>query len=118
MTEEDRKRIYYYVLWPNVFFSLHPDYLMVHKAWPLSPSRSLVENEFYFDPKVMAQPDFDPSDAVDIWDIINKQDWHVCELAQKGTRSRAWHGGRYSEQEILVWDFDAYYQEQMGRNGP
>ncbi|MCI4352276.1 MAG: aromatic ring-hydroxylating dioxygenase subunit alpha [Thermoplasmata archaeon] len=118
MTDEDRKRIYYYVLWPNTFFSLHPDYLMVHRAWPISPHQSLVENDFYFDPQAMAQPDFDPSDAVQIWDTINKQDWHVCELAQKGTRSRNWHGGRYSEQETLVWDFDAYYQEQMGRNGP
>ena len=116
MTAEDRKRIYYYVLWPNTFFSLHPDYLMVHTAWPISPSRSRVENSFYFDPTEMAKPEFDPSDAVGVWDIINKQDWHVCELAQKGTHNRNWHGGRYSEQEALVWDFDAYYQDQMGRD--
>ena len=116
MTDEDRKRIYYYVLWPNTFFSLHPDYLMVHTAWPISPSRSRVENSFYFDPSEMAKPGFDPTDAVGLWDIINQQDWHVCELAQKGTQSRDWHGGRYSEQEALVWDFDAYYQERMGRD--
>jgi phenylpropionate dioxygenase-like ring-hydroxylating dioxygenase large terminal subunit len=118
MNEEDRKRIYYYVLWPNSFFSLHPDYLMVHKTWPISAGRSVVENEFYFDPDAMAKPDFDPTDAVGVWDIINRQDWHVCELAQKGTRQRDWHGGRYSEQEALVWDFDTYYQEQMGRDTP
>ena len=118
MTPDDRKRIYYYVLWPNTFFSLHPDYLMVHRAWPISPGRTRVENEFYFDPQEMAKPDFDPADAVGVWDIINRQDWHVCELAQKGTQSRNWHGGRYSEQETLVWDFDAYYQDRMGRNPP
>jgi Rieske 2Fe-2S family protein len=118
MSEEDRKRIYYYVLWPNTFFSLHPDYLMVHTAWPISPGRSRVENGFYFDPEVMTKPDFDPSDATGVWDIINRQDWHVCELAQKGTQTRNWHGGRYSEQETLVWDFDAYYQDRMARDTP
>ncbi len=114
MTGEDRKRIYYYVLFPNAFFSLHPDYLMVHRTWPVSPSQSVVENDFYFDPATMARPGFDPTDAVQIWDTINRQDWHACELAQLGTRSRVWHGGRYSQQERLVWDFDAFYLREMG----
>ena len=30
---------------------------------------------------------FDPSDAVEFWDLTNRQDWHVCELQQRGTRS-------------------------------
>ena len=28
--------------------------------------------------------DFDPSDAVGFWDKVNGEDWHVCELTQKG----------------------------------
>ena len=24
------------------------------------------------------------------WDLTNRQDWHVCELQQRGTRSRSW----------------------------
>ncbi len=116
MTAEDRKRVYYYTLFPNFFFSLHPDYLMVHRTWPVSPSHSTVECEFYFDPTTMAREDFDPSDAFDIWDATNKQDWGVCELAQKGTGSRRWHGGRYSAQESLVYDFDTFVQEQLGRS--
>jgi len=113
LTEVDRQRISYHVLFPNTFFSLHPDYLMIHRSWPISPSHSRVENEFYFDPEVMARPDFDPSDAVDIWDEINQQDWRVCELAQKGTHSRVWRGGRYSDQESLVCDFDLFVKDEM-----
>ena len=32
----------------------------------------------------MARPDFDPSDAIDFWDLTNRQDWHVNELTQLG----------------------------------
>ena len=115
ITKEDAGRVYYYVVFPNMFFSLHPDYLMVHRCWPVSPSHSRVENEFYFPPEAMARPDFDPSDAVDLWDEINRQDWAVCELAQAGTRSRAWNGGRYSDREALVRDFDEFVAEELRR---
>ena len=113
MTEDDRKRIYYWVVFPNMFFSMHPDYLMIHRDWPLSASHSKIECEWYFDPEAMARPDFDPSDAVDMWDEINRQDWAVCERTQLGVGSRAWSRGRYSDQEPLVYDLDKAYTERM-----
>lgn len=113
MTEEDRRRIYYYVVFPNLFWSLHPDFLMIHRTWPVDAGHSRVECEFYFDRETMARPDFDPTDAVELWDLINRQDWAVCERTQKGMRSRAWKGGRYSAQEPQVHDFDAYVTEQL-----
>ncbi len=54
----------------------------------------------------MAQPDFDPSDAVDFWDLTNRQDWAVCELQQRGTASAAYTPGRYSLMEDMVHAFD------------
>jgi Rieske 2Fe-2S family protein len=115
MTDDDRGRVYYYVVFPNLFFSLHPDFLMVHRVWPTSPSHSRIENEFYFPRAVVEAPGFDPSDATDLWDEINRQDWEVCELAQDGASSRAWHGGRYSDRETMVADFDAFVVEELGR---
>jgi len=113
MTEEDRRRIYYFVLFPNLFFSLHPDFLMVHTVWPASPSHSRIECEWYFDSRTMARDDFDASDAVDLWDLINRQDWSVCEDTQRGVSSRRWTGGRLSNQERMVHDFDKYYTWRM-----
>ena len=118
MTAEDKKRVYYYVVFPNMFFSLHPDYLMVHRSWPTSPSHSRIENEFYFTPEAIAAKDFDPRDAIDLWNEINLQDWAVCALAQEGTGSRAWNGGRYSDQEELVRDFDAFVTQELARANP
>lgn len=114
-TSEDRRRVYYYVVFPNLFFSLHPDYLMIHRTWPVSPSHSHVENEFYFAPEAMTATDFDPGDAIDLWDEINQQDWAVCELAQEGMGSRAWRGGRYSDRERMVRDFDEFVAEELRR---
>ena len=30
------------------------------------------------------RPDFDPSYAVDFWDLTNRQDWAACESVQRG----------------------------------
>lgn len=117
LNEEDKRRIYYYLIFPNMFFSLHPDYLMVHTVWPEGPTRSTVINEFFFEPATMQRPDFDPSDAIGIWDIINRQDWQACERVQLGMMSRASVPGRYSEMESLVYDFDRYVLKVLRKKG-
>jgi Rieske 2Fe-2S family protein len=106
ITPEDERRIYYYVVWPTTFLSIHPDYLLVHRLIPNGPSRTKIICELLFEPETMARPDFDPSDAIAFWDLTNSQDWHVCELQQRGTASRSWVAGRYSNQEASVHAFD------------
>ena len=105
MTEEDHKRIYYSVVWPNMLYSLHPDYLMLHFITPLEPGRTHVRCEWYFEPREMAKPDFNPDEAIEFWDLTNRQDWYVCELQQQGTKSRAFTQGRYSAMESSVHGF-------------
>jgi hypothetical protein len=106
MTSEDERRIFYYVLWPAAFLSIHPDYLLVHRLIPVAPDRTTVICQLLFEPETMARPDFDPSDAIAFWDLTNSQDWHVCELQQRGTRSSSWVSGRYSNLEASVHAFD------------
>jgi Rieske 2Fe-2S family protein len=117
MTEEDDRRIYYSVIWPNQLFSLHPDYLMLHWVTPLEPGRTIVRCEWYFDPAEMAKPDFRPDDAIEFWDLTNRQDWHVCELQQQGTKSRAYTAGRYSSMESSVHGFDLMVADRYANDG-
>jgi phenylpropionate dioxygenase-like ring-hydroxylating dioxygenase large terminal subunit len=117
MTEEDQNRVYYFVIWPNQLLSLHPDYLMLHWLFPLEPGRTLIRCEWYFDSTEMAKPDFDPSDAIDFWDLTNRQDWHVCELQQRGTKSRAYSAGRYSAIESSVHGFDLMVADRYAGDG-
>lgn len=112
--KEDMRRIYYFLIFPSMFFSLHQDYLLIHTVQPQDATHSKIICEWYFEPETMAKPDFDPADAIKIWDVINRQDWHVCELAQKGVNSIAYAPGRYTELEGTVHDFDAYILQVMG----
>jgi Rieske 2Fe-2S family protein len=117
MTEADLGRVYYAWIWPNLLFSLHPDYLMTHQVWPKDAEHSTVICELYFDPAAMAEPDFDPSGPADFWDRTNREDWHVCELQQAGTRSRAYTPGRYAAIERMVHSFDARVADRYAGDG-
>jgi Rieske 2Fe-2S family protein len=113
---EERSRVYYYTIFPSMLLSLHPDYVMVHYVRPLDASRTHVVCEWYFAPEAMQQAAFDASDAVDFWDLTNRQDWHVNELTQLGIASRAYTPGPYSQQEGLLHAFDTHYLAIMNRD--
>jgi glycine betaine catabolism A len=106
LSEADRRAVLYFALFPNLLVSLHPDYVMLHTLWPRGAGRTEVLCEWYFEPETVAQPGFDPADAVDFWDTVNRQDWHVCELVQRGVGSRGHRPGRYTATEHTVHAFD------------
>jgi glycine betaine catabolism A len=104
--EEDFRLVFYYSIFPNMLLSLHPDYVMVHQLLPQSPERTLILCDWFFHPEAFKQGHFDPDDAVEFWDMVNRQDWHVCELSQQGIASRAYEPGPYSARESIpaAWD--------------
>ena len=109
---DDLSSVYYYALFPNALVSLHPDYVMLHTLWPRSPGHTTVTCEWLFEPATIAADGFDPSDAIDFWDKVNRQDWHVCELTQMGVRSRGYVAGRYTTHEYDVHAFDRMVAER------
>jgi Rieske 2Fe-2S family protein len=117
ITDLDDRRIYYYLLWPSTFLSIHPDYLLVHRLEPAGPGHTRIVCDWLFEPEAIAAPGFDASAAVAFWDLTNRQDWHVCELQQRGTRSRSWIAGRYSNQEPSVHAFDLMVADRYARDG-
>ena len=106
LTPEDARRVYYYAIFPNMLLSLHPDYMMVHTLWPQGPDRTINICEWHFHPAELARPGFNANDAIEFWDMTNRQDWHVCELSQAGIGSRAYTPGPYSNREDLLYAFD------------
>ncbi|CAN5586839.1 aromatic ring-hydroxylating dioxygenase subunit alpha [soil metagenome] len=117
LSEEDARRIYYFVVWPNLLLSLHPDYVMTHQVWPVDAERSHVICDWYFEPSTMEGADFDAGDAVEFWDLTNRQDWAVCERQQEGTRSRTYVPGRYSLMEDMVHAFDLMVADRYAHDG-
>jgi glycine betaine catabolism A len=112
LTEEDERKVLYFALFPNALISLHPDYVMLHTLWPREPGRTEVVCEWFFEPATMAAEGFDASDAVSFWDQVNREDWHVCNLAQRGMGARAFTPGRYTIQEGDVHEFDVMVAER------
>jgi glycine betaine catabolism A len=112
LPEDELRHVYYFALFPNTLVSLHPDYVMLHTLWPREPGATDVVCEWLFEPDTIAAPGFDPSDAIEFWDQVNREDWHVCELAQKGVGSRGYRAGRYSTHEGDVHAFDVMVAER------
>jgi Rieske 2Fe-2S family protein len=112
LTERDARTVLYYVLFPNALVSLHPDYVMLHTLWPRASGRTEVVCEWLFEAATMEAEGFDPSDAVEFWNQVNREDWHVCELSQRGMQSRGFEPGRYTTQEGDVHKFDVMVAER------
>jgi Rieske 2Fe-2S family protein len=108
--------MYYGVFqFPNLMVNLHPDSVMAYLVYPNGPDRTTIISEFYFRPEALALPGFDPSPTVDLWDVISRQDWVVCERAQRGVSSRAYKGGVYPRKDRLLFDFNERWRTEMGR---
>jgi phenylpropionate dioxygenase-like ring-hydroxylating dioxygenase large terminal subunit len=113
---ENLQQVFYYSIFPNMLLSLHPEYVMVHQLWPQSPERTLIVCDWLFHPDAAraGQAVYNPDDAIEFWDMTNKQDWHVCELSQQGIASRAYTPGPYSSRESIPAAWDRYYLQQIG----
>ena len=112
---EDFHRVFYYSIFPNMLLSMHPDYVMAHQLWPKSPERTLILCDWFFHPDAagVTASGYNPDDAIEFWDMTNKQDWHVCELSQQGIASRAYQPGPYSPRESIPAAWDSHYLRFM-----
>jgi Rieske 2Fe-2S family protein len=101
------RAVIYVQVFPNLLLSLHPDYVMAHKLIPLAADRTRIECTWAFPPESLAAPGFDPSYAVDFWDITNRQDWGACESVQRGLGSPHFRPGPFAPNEDAVQQFVA-----------
>jgi Rieske 2Fe-2S family protein len=114
LSDDERRRVYYYAILPNLLLSLHPDYMMVHTLWPVAVNHTRILCEWYFHPDEMAKPDFQADDAIEFWDTTNREDWAIVEQSQLGIQSRAYVPGPYSPREELLAAFDRIVAERVG----
>jgi glycine betaine catabolism A len=113
LSHDDSRYVQYYLIYPNLMLSPHPDYVLTHTVWPLAPGRTRVVCEWLFTADAVASKDFEPADIVELWDLTNRQDWALCERAQLGARSPAHLPGPYQSTEDCVHAFDRWYAGRM-----
>ena len=66
---------------------------------PTAVDRTSVVCTLLFDADERVSADFDPTDAVELWDLVNRQDWAICESVQRGMSSRAYRQGWFAPME-------------------
>ena len=115
LNDNDRKHVYYYCLLPNFLLNLHPDYMLTFTMWPRAVDRTDIVCEWHFHPSEIATPGFDPKDAIEFWEITNRQDWELSERAQKGIASKGYKPGPYSNREELLMTLDRFVVGRLSK---
>jgi len=101
------------LIYPNLLLSLSMDHAAAFYLWPRSAGRTDIRCEFLFHPEEIQRDDFDPMDAVEFWDLVNKQDWKICESVQRGMQSSAFTSGFYGPMEDLSLDIRDYVRSRI-----
>ncbi len=102
------------VAYPNLRLSAAAEHIAAFTLWPVAPDHTRIACEFLFHPDEIAKPAFDPADVVDFWDVVNRQDWEICESVQDGMRSRGFRGGFYAPMEDPSLDIRRYLERHLG----
>ena len=105
LSPTERRTVAYVGIFPNVLLSLHPDYVMTHILVPEAAGRTRISCSWAFAPEAVASAGFDPSYAVDFWDLTNRQDWAACESVQRGLTSPFASAGPLAPEEDAIYSF-------------
>ena len=89
--EQDR-RYYAITVKPTVFINLVPDHVIVHRMFPMSQDRTVVECDWLYAKGVVGS-DQDVSHSVELFHRVNEQDFEACERTQPAMSSRAYADG-------------------------
>jgi Rieske 2Fe-2S family protein len=114
LSEEEKVRHKGELGFPNLMISLACDHVVAFLLWPLAPNRTRVVCRFLFHPQEITKPTFDPGDAAEFWDLVNRQDWAICERVQGGVGSRVHKFGYYAPMEDPSLDIRNYLASRLG----
>lgn len=102
------------LLMPNLFLSLSRDHVAAYILLPTRVDRCEIRCLFLFEADEIASTEFEPEDAVEFWDLVNRQDWAICESVQRGMQSRVFEHGALSPMEDWSLDVRRYVTERTG----
>ena len=113
LSAEEKTRHKGELCFPNLMISLACDHVVTFLLWPLVPNHTRIVCSFLFHPDEIVKPTFDPADAVDFWDLVNRQDWAICERVQGGVSSGVHKFGYYAPMEDPSLDIRNYVMKRL-----
>jgi Rieske 2Fe-2S family protein len=114
LDEHERTRHKGELVYPNLMLSLAADHVATFRLEPQGPAATTVVCDLLFHPDAIASASFDPDDAGELWDEVNREDWAICESVQRGMSSRSWTGGWFAPMEDDTADIGRWYLAAMG----
>jgi Rieske 2Fe-2S family protein len=114
LNEDERVRHKGELVFPNLFLSLACEHVAAFILQPRGAARTDITCHFLFEPFELEKPDFDASDTSDFWDLVNRQDWAICEAVQQGISARVHERGYYAPMEDYNLDIRRYVLERIG----
>jgi Rieske 2Fe-2S family protein len=105
------------LLYPNLLLSCAADHVAAFTLWPLGAGSTRVDCDLLFHPDEVAKPGFDPDDAGELWDLVNRQDWAVCESVQRGMSSRSYTQGWFAPMEDWSLDIRRWLLPRLDEHG-
>ncbi|MGZ5403085.1 MAG: aromatic ring-hydroxylating oxygenase subunit alpha [Nocardioides sp.] len=118
LTETERTRHKGDLAYPNLMLSASADHVAAFQLLPRAVDRTTVVCSLLFAAEEMARPDFDPADASDLWDLVNRQDWRICQSVQRGMSSRSYRHGWFAPMEDESLDIRRWLLPRVARGGP
>jgi Rieske 2Fe-2S family protein len=118
LDEHERVRHKGELVYPNLLLSLSAEHAAAFVLRPLAVDRTEVTCDLLFAADEVERDTFDPSDAAELWDLVNRQDWTVCESVQRGMSSRAYTGGWYAPMEDASLDIRRWLLPRLEREDP
>ena len=106
LSEEERRAVYYYAIYPNLLLSLHPDYMMIHTIWPEAVDRTKIICEWYFHPRNRPRPTSAWMTRLSFGTQPTARTGPSLSCPKPGFQSRAYTPGPYSKREALLYAFD------------
>jgi Rieske 2Fe-2S family protein len=114
LSDEEKVRHKGELIYPNFMLSLAADHVVAFSLWPCGPGATTIVCDLLFHPDEIAKSSFDPTDVADFWDLVNQQDWKICESVQAGMQSTAFTHGYYAPMEDASLDIRRYISGRLG----
>jgi phenylpropionate dioxygenase-like ring-hydroxylating dioxygenase large terminal subunit len=112
LSKEERQTLYIpWMMPPNLFLNVQPDYVNSHMMFPTGPESVRIVYDWLFEPEHMPTG-ADLEHYAALWEITNAQDARNCEWQQQGIQSMRFEHGHYVPQE-----FDCHRFAQWVREG-
>ena len=105
------------LIYPNLLLSLSAEHVAAFVLRPNAVDRTDITCDLLFAADEAEKPSFDPSDAGDLWDLVNRQDWAICESVQRGMTSRYYTQGWFAPMEDASLDIRRWLLPRLDRNG-